>query len=143
MSYETLAGRTAVVTGAASGMGGPPPALLAAQGARVALLARRADRLDDVAAKIRADGGQALAVAADVTDEASVTRPPERVHAPTARRPGGQQRRRDAAEPDRRGPARRVAADDRHQRDRRPARHPRLRPRPDRRPPRRAAPPTW
>ncbi|MFC8449264.1 SDR family oxidoreductase [Kitasatospora sp. NPDC057223] len=72
MSYPTLSGRTAVVTGAASGMGAATARLLAANGARVALLARRTDRLEDLAAKITADGGQALAVTVDVTDQASV-----------------------------------------------------------------------
>ncbi|MEU2248164.1 SDR family oxidoreductase [Streptomyces sp. NPDC019224] len=81
MSYETLAGRTAVITGAASGMGAATARLLAAQGVRVALLARRAERLDELAAKITADGGQALAVAADVTDQASVDAAADRVHA--------------------------------------------------------------
>ncbi|MEU9089958.1 SDR family oxidoreductase [Streptomyces sp. NPDC048428] len=81
MSYATLAGRTAVITGAASGMGNATARLLAAQGVRVALLARRAERLDELAARITADGGQALAVAADVTDQASVDAAAERVHA--------------------------------------------------------------
>ncbi|THA30968.1 SDR family oxidoreductase [Streptomyces sp. A1277] len=81
MSYETLAGRTAVVTGAASGMGAATARLLAAQGVRVALLARRAERLEELAAKIAADGGQAIAVAADVTDQASVDAAADRVHA--------------------------------------------------------------
>lgn len=72
MSYDNLAGRTAVVTGAASGMGAATAALLASHGARVALLARRADRLETLAAKITADGGQALAVTVDVTDAESV-----------------------------------------------------------------------
>ena len=70
--YPTLTGRTAVVTGAASGMGAATARLLAANGARVALLARRTDRLAELAAKITADGGQALAVTADVTDQTSV-----------------------------------------------------------------------
>lgn len=80
MSYENLAGRTAVVTGAASGIGEAVAVLLAAHGARVALLSRRGERLDALAGKIRADGGQALAVVADVTDDASVERAKERVH---------------------------------------------------------------
>ncbi|WP_333764417.1 SDR family oxidoreductase [Streptomyces sp. IBSBF 2390] len=80
MSYENLSGRTAVVTGAASGIGEAVALQLAAQGARVALLARRADRLDAVAEKIRADGGRALAVTADVTDDASVAAARELVH---------------------------------------------------------------
>ncbi|MGC5409952.1 SDR family oxidoreductase, partial [Streptomyces sp. DT225] len=49
-------------------------------GVRVALLARRAERLEELAAKITADGGQALAVAADVTDQASVDAAADRVH---------------------------------------------------------------
>ncbi|MFC7843907.1 SDR family oxidoreductase [Streptomyces sp. NPDC057382] len=80
MPYENLAGRTAVVTGAASGIGEAVAVLLAEQGARVALLARREERLAVIAGKIRADGGQALAVAADVTDETSVTDAAERIH---------------------------------------------------------------
>ncbi|MEU6122883.1 SDR family oxidoreductase [Streptomyces sp. NPDC047123] len=81
MSYETAQDRTAVVTGAASGIGEATARLLAARGARVALLARRADRLDELAAKIEADGGRALAVPADLTDQASVDAAAERVHA--------------------------------------------------------------
>ncbi|MGN5633108.1 SDR family oxidoreductase [Streptomyces sp. AC154] len=81
MSYGTLAGRTAVITGAASGMGEATARLLAAQGVRVALLARRAERLEELAGKITADGGQALAVVTDVTDQASVDAAAERVHA--------------------------------------------------------------
>lgn len=81
MSYENLAGRTAVVTGAASGIGEAVAVLLAAQGARVALLARRRERLDGIVEKIRANGGQALAVVADVTDGGSVDAAVERIHA--------------------------------------------------------------
>ncbi|UGT39819.1 SDR family oxidoreductase [Nocardia yamanashiensis] len=80
MSYENLTGRTAVIAGAASGMGEATARLLAANGARVALLARRADRLGALADKIEADGGVALAVPVDVTDSASVSAAAERVH---------------------------------------------------------------
>lgn len=80
MSYENLAGRVAVVTGAASGIGEAIAVSLAAQGVKVALLARRAERLDAVAGKILADGGQALAVVADVTDDASVAAAVDRIH---------------------------------------------------------------
>ncbi|MEU8029022.1 SDR family oxidoreductase [Streptomyces sp. NPDC049099] len=80
MSYENLSGRTAVVTGAASGIGEAVARQLAAAGARVALLARRADRLDGVVEKIRAEGGEALAVVADVTDDTSVTTARDLVH---------------------------------------------------------------
>ncbi|WP_326661477.1 SDR family oxidoreductase [Streptomyces sp. NBC_00385] len=79
MAYATLAGRTAVITGAASGMGNATARLLAAQGVRVALLARREDRLTELAGKITADGGQALVVVTDVTDQASVDAAAERV----------------------------------------------------------------
>ncbi|MFE9426608.1 SDR family oxidoreductase [Kitasatospora sp. NPDC006697] len=79
MTYS-LTGRTAVVTGAASGMGEATARLLAAGGARVALLARRADRLTELAAKITADGGQALAVPVDITDQEAVDRAAEAVH---------------------------------------------------------------
>jgi len=69
-----LSGKKALVTGASSGIGRGTALALAAAGAQVALVARRAARLDELAAKIKADGGQALARAADVTDEGDATR---------------------------------------------------------------------
>ena len=72
--------RTAVVTGAASGMGAATARLLAANGARVALLARRTDRIEALAAEIAAAGGQALAVTADITDQDSVDAAAAAVH---------------------------------------------------------------
>jgi NADP-dependent 3-hydroxy acid dehydrogenase YdfG len=63
-----LAGTAALVTGASSGIGAATASALAAQGASVALVARRKDRLDDLVEQIRADGGSAVAVAADITD---------------------------------------------------------------------------
>jgi NADP-dependent 3-hydroxy acid dehydrogenase YdfG len=64
----TLAGTVALVTGASSGIGAATARALAAEGAAVALLARRADRLAELAAEIEAAGGTALAAPADVTD---------------------------------------------------------------------------
>lgn len=66
-----LSGRVALVTGASSGFGERWARLLAAAGAKVVLGARRTDRLEAIAGDIRASGGEALAVALDVTDEAA------------------------------------------------------------------------
>ncbi|MCF3130368.1 SDR family oxidoreductase [Streptomyces olivochromogenes] len=71
-SARPLTGRVAVVTGASSGIGEASAEYLAELGARVAVLARRADRLDDLVARIEKNGGQALALAVDVTDAAAV-----------------------------------------------------------------------
>src|SRR4029077_2653824 len=69
---KTLAGTAALVTGASSGIGAATARALAAHGAAVALLARRADRLDQVKADIESAGGTALVVPADVTDAEQV-----------------------------------------------------------------------
>jgi NADP-dependent 3-hydroxy acid dehydrogenase YdfG len=69
-----LSGKTALVTGASSGIGRGAAIALAAAGAQVALVARRADRLLDLAAQIEAAGGRALARPADVTDEQDAAR---------------------------------------------------------------------
>jgi Short-chain alcohol dehydrogenase of unknown specificity len=67
-----LHGRVAVITGASSGMGEATARLLAARGASVALMARRADRLDAIVADIRASAGTAIAIPADVSDVEAV-----------------------------------------------------------------------
>ncbi|MDR1791803.1 MAG: SDR family oxidoreductase [Propionibacteriaceae bacterium] len=67
-----LSGKVAVVTGASSGLGADAALAYAEAGADVALLARRVDKLQAVAAQIAAHGRQALPVACDVSDEASV-----------------------------------------------------------------------
>jgi NAD(P)-dependent dehydrogenase (short-subunit alcohol dehydrogenase family) len=67
-----MTGRTALITGASSGLGRRFAQVFAAHGARVVLAARRIDRLQALKAEIEAAGGQALAVAMDVADEASV-----------------------------------------------------------------------
>jgi len=66
---ERLDGTVALVTGASSGIGEAAALALARQGATVALVARRTDRLESLAEKIRDLGGNALSLRADVTDE--------------------------------------------------------------------------
>jgi NAD(P)-dependent dehydrogenase (short-subunit alcohol dehydrogenase family) len=73
MSVFSLANRTALVTGASSGLGEHFAHVLAQAGASVVIAARRLDRLEAVAADIQSKGGQAVAVEMDVTQEASVT----------------------------------------------------------------------
>jgi len=65
-------GTAGIVTGASSGIGAQLAKDLAARGMRVALLARRTDRLEEVAAAIRTAGGDALVVQCDVAERASV-----------------------------------------------------------------------
>src|SRR5690349_12906413 len=67
--YRDTAG---IVTGASSGIGAQLACDLAARGMRVALLARRADRLDTLAAEIGRAGGSAVAVPCDVAERGSV-----------------------------------------------------------------------
>ncbi|HEX3493153.1 MAG TPA: SDR family NAD(P)-dependent oxidoreductase [Streptosporangiaceae bacterium] len=64
-----LENTVALVTGSSSGIGAATARRLAAEGAAVALVARRQDRLDELAAAIRADGGTALVLPADVTSQ--------------------------------------------------------------------------
>ncbi|MET9028645.1 SDR family oxidoreductase [Nocardia sp. NPDC004168] len=69
MTNDNLTGRVAVVTGASSGIGAATARRLARSGAKVALLGRRKDRIEELAAELGAD---ALAVVADVGDQQSV-----------------------------------------------------------------------
>jgi clavulanate-9-aldehyde reducatase len=69
-----LSGKTALVTGASSGIGRSTALALAEAGAQVALVARRAGRLRELAAEVEAGGGKALARVTDVTDEQDATR---------------------------------------------------------------------
>ncbi|MGY1723703.1 SDR family NAD(P)-dependent oxidoreductase [Blastococcus sp. SYSU DS0533] len=68
-----LAGKVALVTGASSGIGEATAIALAEAGAAVALGARRADRLEELARKLADGGATVLPLALDVTDERSCT----------------------------------------------------------------------
>lgn len=63
-----LDGRSAIVTGASRGIGRATARTLAGEGARLLLVARGADALDEVVEEISRDGGTAVAVAADLTE---------------------------------------------------------------------------
>ena len=69
-----LKGRIALVTGASSGLGLRFAEVLAAEGAAVALVARRTDRLAAVKERIEQAGGRAVAIGADVLDRNAMTR---------------------------------------------------------------------
>ena len=68
--FTGLNDTVALVTGASSGIGEATALALAEHGAKVALVARRADKLEALAARVREAGGTALVVEADVADEA-------------------------------------------------------------------------
>ena len=72
MSLGRLAGRRALVTGGASGIGRASALRLAAEGASVAVVDVRAGAADPVAAEVTAAGGNAISLTCDVRDEASV-----------------------------------------------------------------------
>ena len=65
---KTFKDKTIVITGASSGIGEAMARVYAAQGARVVLGARNAQRREEVVAEIRTAGGQAAGCAVDVTD---------------------------------------------------------------------------
>lgn len=74
MSENHIKGKVIVITGASSGLGAAAVRHLGAQGAVIALGARRADRIEALAADLTRAGGQALALPTDVTRCADVQR---------------------------------------------------------------------
>lgn len=76
MNPEHTEGRVAIITGASSGIGEATARALAAEGLRVALLARRADRIEALASEI---GEAAMAITADVTDRDSLAAAAEQI----------------------------------------------------------------
>lgn len=66
-----LDGKVALVVGASSGIGEATAVALAQAGARVCVVGRRSDRLSELVSRIEAIGGAALALPADVTEEAA------------------------------------------------------------------------
>ncbi|WP_405064263.1 SDR family oxidoreductase [Kribbella sp. NBC_01505] len=69
-----LAGKTVMITGASSGIGAAAARLFAAEGAAVVLMARRKDKLEEIATEIRAAGGRVELAPGDVTDTDAVER---------------------------------------------------------------------
>ncbi|HEX9932097.1 MAG TPA: SDR family NAD(P)-dependent oxidoreductase [Allosphingosinicella sp.] len=68
---RALRGKTVLITGASFGIGEAVARIVAAAGARVVLVARTAEKLEEVAAGIRSAGGEAVTIAADLTDPVS------------------------------------------------------------------------
>jgi NADP-dependent 3-hydroxy acid dehydrogenase YdfG len=82
---RVLDGTAALVTGASSGIGAATASALASHGAAVALAARRKDRLEELAAEIRAQGGTAIVVESDITQAEQATAAVERTVAELGR----------------------------------------------------------
>lgn len=80
-----LEGKVAIITGASSGIGEATAIALAAQGAQVAIAARRAERLNALAKRIENSGGKGLPIVADVTQETQAQNLVQKVNAQLGR----------------------------------------------------------
>src|ERR1700761_4675203 len=74
MAEKLLDARAALVTGATSGIGRATALRFAEEGARVALVARSAEGLKEVAGEIKSNGGEAVEISADVMNESDARR---------------------------------------------------------------------
>ena len=70
-NLKPISHQTIVITGATSGIGLATAELAAAEGAKLVLVARNADALHEVAARLQANGGQVVTLAVDIADEAA------------------------------------------------------------------------
>jgi NADP-dependent 3-hydroxy acid dehydrogenase YdfG len=77
---DNLHAKVALVTGASSGIGEATARQLSAAGVKVVVIARRKDRLDQLVAEIKKDGGEALALEVDVTDTAACEQAVQQAH---------------------------------------------------------------
>ncbi len=73
-AIKSLAGKTALVTGASRGIGFAIAGTLARMGAKIAICARDAKKLEDAASQLRRTGANVIAVAADVTSAKDICR---------------------------------------------------------------------
>lgn len=71
---DEMKNKVALITGASSGIGRAAAIKFASEGARVAIVARHADKLNEVTAEIRAQGGKCKTIVADVTKETDIER---------------------------------------------------------------------
>jgi len=69
---QSLNRKVVLITGASSGFGAETALQFAGEGCRVVLAARRMDRLQDLEARVRAEGGEAFALSLDVTEQAQI-----------------------------------------------------------------------
>lgn len=85
MSEKVLAGKLALITGGSKGLGRAMAVALAGAGAKLALVSRDREKLESVAAEVKAAGSEAFVFVGDVGDEADVARVEKEVSAQAGR----------------------------------------------------------